>query len=119
MDRLLLSNFRSYENIELNVGSNSVVLVGANGAGKTNLLEALSFLSPGRGLRRAKLSDVNLIGSSISWAVSGRVITPDGERQLGSGLQPRHELSSETSVDRRIGKLDGEILSSPLAFANV
>ncbi|MDA9619717.1 DNA replication/repair protein RecF, partial [Alphaproteobacteria bacterium] len=119
VDRLLLSNFRSYENIELNVGSNSVVLVGANGAGKTNLLEALSFLSPGRGLRRAKLSDVNLIGSSISWAISGRVITPDGERQLGSGLQPRHELSSETSVDRRIGKLDGEVLSSPLAFANV
>jgi len=72
VDRLLLSNFRSYESMELNVGSNSVVLVGANGAGKTNLLEALSFLSPGRGLRRAKLSDVNLIGSNLPWAVSGR-----------------------------------------------
>ncbi len=119
VDRLMLSNFRSYKTMELNAGANSVVLVGANGAGKTNLLEALSFLSPGRGLRRAKLSDVNQIGANAPWAVSGRVMTPDGERQLGSGLMPRHELSSETSADRRIGRLDGEALSSPAAFGDI
>ena len=95
----MLNNFRSYEKMELNVGANSVVLTGANGAGKTNLLEALSFLSPGRGLRRAKLSDVNKIGATSPWAVAGRVMTPDGMRQLGSGLLPRHELAMETSPD--------------------
>lgn len=119
VERVMLSNFRSYENMQLDVGGNSVVLTGANGAGKTNLLEAISFLSPGRGLRRAKLSDVNKIGASTPWAVSGRLMTPDGMRQLGSGLLPRHELSSETSADRRIGRLDGENLSSPAAFSDI
>jgi DNA replication and repair protein RecF len=119
VDRVMLSNFRSYDNMQLEVGANSVVLTGANGAGKTNLLEAISFLSPGRGLRTAKLSDVNKIGVNAPWAVSGRLMTPDGERQLGSGLLPRHELSSETSADRRIGRLDGENLSSPAAFGDI
>ncbi|MBT3932457.1 MAG: AAA family ATPase, partial [Rhodospirillaceae bacterium] len=51
--RLDLTNFRSYAALRLDVGPSPVVLTGANGAGKTNLLEALSFLAPGRGLRRA------------------------------------------------------------------
>jgi len=119
VDRLMLSNFRSYESMELNAGANSVVLAGANGAGKTNLLEALSFLSPGRGLRGAKLSDVNRIGTDTPWAVSGRLMTPDGMCQLGSGLVARHALQSETSPDRRIGRLDGENLSSPAAFDEI
>lgn len=119
VDRVMLTNFRSYESMSLETGSNSVVLTGANGAGKTNLLEAISFLSPGRGLRRAKLSDVNKIGATAPWAVSGRIITPDGERQLGSGLMPRQSLNSETSPDRRIGRLDGESLNSPAAFGDI
>jgi DNA replication and repair protein RecF len=119
VDRVMLNNFRSYESMELNVGASSVVLTGANGAGKTNLLEALSFLSPGRGLRQARLSDVNKLGAKSPWAVAGRVMTPEGMRQLGSGLVPRHELSSETSPDRRIGRLDGENLSSPAAFDEI
>lgn len=119
VDRIMLTNFRSYESMTLDAGANSVVLTGANGAGKTNLLEAISFLSPGRGLRRAKLSDVSRIGGNSSWAVSGRVMTPDGERQMGSGLVPRQDLSSESAKDRRIGRLDGENLSSPAAFGEI
>ena len=46
-------------------------------------------------------------------------MTPDGMRQLGSGLLPRHELAMETSPDRRVGRLDGENVSSPGAFGNV
>nr|WP_276515138.1 DNA replication/repair protein RecF [Pseudemcibacter aquimaris] len=119
VDRIMLTNFRSYESMTLDAGSNSVVLTGANGAGKTNLLEAISFLSPGRGLRRAKLSDVSRINANSSWAVAGRVMTPNGERQMGSGLVPRADLSSETANDRRIGRLDGETLSSPAAFGEI
>ncbi len=119
VDRVMLSNFRSYETLELDVGANSVVLTGANGAGKTNLLEALSFLSPGRGLRRTKLSEVNKIGSLNTWAVSGRLMTPSGLRQLGSGLVPRHELNTETSPDRRLCRVDGENLSSPAGFGEI
>ena len=57
---LLLHEFRSWHRLslgrELLAGANAVVLIGENGGGKTNLLEAVSMLSPGRGLRRAPLS---------------------------------------------------------------
>src|SRR6185437_6161872 len=53
LSRLRLSAFRNYQTGALDLDSRHVVLVGANGAGKTNLLEAISLLSPGRGLRRA------------------------------------------------------------------
>lgn len=119
VDRVMLQNFRSYEKMELDVGAYSVVLTGANGVGKTNLLEGLSFLSPGRGLRGAKLSEVNKLGAERPWVVSGRVMTPDGIRQLGSGLMPRMDLTADTGNDRRIGRIDGENLSSPAAFGDV
>ena len=56
--RLTLTDFRCYRHQRLEADKGPVVLTGPNGAGKTNLLEGLSFLVPGRGLRRAKLSDV-------------------------------------------------------------
>ncbi len=49
--RLLLSNFRNHPSLAVAPSAGLVALVGANGAGKTNILEALSLLSPGRGLR--------------------------------------------------------------------
>ena len=56
--RLMLTDFRNYPHLLLDLDTRPVVLTGANGAGKTNILEALSFLSAGRGLRGAKLADV-------------------------------------------------------------
>ena len=53
--RLTLTNFRSYHAAQIEAGAGAVVLNGANGAGKTNLIEAISFLAPGRGLRRSTL----------------------------------------------------------------
>ncbi|MBV9078529.1 MAG: AAA family ATPase, partial [Methylobacteriaceae bacterium] len=50
--RLILQDFRSYAALDLPVGAGLVALVGENGAGKTNLIEALSLFAPGRGLRR-------------------------------------------------------------------
>ncbi|MEL6686638.1 MAG: DNA replication/repair protein RecF, partial [Pseudomonadota bacterium] len=52
---LRLTDFRSYDRLDLTLSPGPIVLFGANGAGKTNLMEAVSFLSPGRGLRRAGL----------------------------------------------------------------
>src|SRR5260370_40711394 len=56
--RLMLTDFRGYASLRLAVDVRPVVLTGAYGAGKTNLLEAISFLAPGRGLRRAPLADI-------------------------------------------------------------
>ena len=53
IEQLKLNHFRNYASLKLELDRRHVVLTGENGAGKTNLLEAVSFLSPGRGLRRA------------------------------------------------------------------
>jgi DNA replication and repair protein RecF len=55
---LTLQNFRSYESFTIEPMGENIILLGENGAGKTNLLEALSLFAPGRGLRRAKLADM-------------------------------------------------------------
>jgi DNA replication and repair protein RecF len=56
--RLVLTNLRNHADLMLTPGAGFVVLTGPNGAGKTNILEAVSLLAPGRGLRRATLSEV-------------------------------------------------------------
>jgi len=60
---LSLHHFRNYISARLETTSAPVVLTGRNGAGKTNILEALSLLVPGRGLRRARLSEVDCFSS--------------------------------------------------------
>ena len=58
LSRLVMTDFRSYARAELHLDGRPVVLTGENGAGKTNLLEAVSLLSPGRGLRGAAYAEV-------------------------------------------------------------
>ena len=57
--KLSVSNFRNYSKASLEPSKQMVILLGSNGAGKTNLLEAISMLSPGRGLRQAQLMQLN------------------------------------------------------------
>ncbi len=58
LSRISLENFRNHAATTLVETAHFNLLVGENGAGKTNLLEALSLLGPGRGLRRANLGDL-------------------------------------------------------------
>ncbi len=71
--RLTLDDFRSYAIASLDPGPGFVLLFGENGAGKTNLLEAVSMLAPGRGLRGASLSDMARQGGGGGWAVAARL----------------------------------------------
>ena len=83
---LSLTQFRSYARLSLDVGPEPVVLTGENGAGKTNLLEALSLLAPGRGLRRARLSDLCQRGADTQgWAVAAILRGPNGCINIGTG----------------------------------
>jgi DNA replication and repair protein RecF len=88
--RLTLTDFRSYGYLRIDTDPRPVVVCGRNGAGKTNLLEALSFLTPGRGLRGARLSDVgrnaSLQETPVSWGVAAGLSTPHGPIDLGTGL---------------------------------
>jgi DNA replication and repair protein RecF len=88
--RLILAQFRSYPRLDLVVpGTRAVALVGENGAGKTNLLEALSLFTAGRGLRRADLSECARLGGDGGFAVSTEFRTPDGDVQMGAGFDPQ------------------------------
>ncbi|WP_417688631.1 DNA replication/repair protein RecF [Roseibium sp.] len=86
--RLTLTDFRNYERLDLAFSKPLVAFVGDNGIGKTNILEAISVLSAGRGLRRAPFADIARIGGSGGWSVAARVLKDDYEIQIGTGLTP-------------------------------
>src|SRR5947199_8413306 len=83
--RLILADFRSYPALDLPLDAHMVVLTGENGAGKTNALEALSLLSPGRGLRRADLAECARIGGRGGLAVPVEIETEGQRVQPGGG----------------------------------
>jgi len=64
VERLQLTNFRNYQSLSLSVGPGPIVLTGANGSGKTNLLEAVSLLTSGQGLRRAPYPELARMGAA-------------------------------------------------------
>jgi DNA replication and repair protein RecF len=99
--RLSLSDFRSYADALVAPGPGLVILTGENGAGKTNLLEAVSLLAPGRGLRGASLSEMRRQWGAGGFAVAARLSpSPSGEG-LGWGSRGSFALSSETSLPPR------------------
>jgi DNA replication and repair protein RecF len=113
--RLTLTNFRSYRTAQVEVGADLVVLTGANGAGKTNLIEAISFLAPGRGLRRPTLEDVAFAEGDGSWAASADVDGALGLATLGTGIEPP---TSEAAAVARKCRIDREPIASAAAFAD-
>src|SRR5690606_15769663 len=85
--RLQLSDFRNFAEASVAFGPGPVILWGENGAGKTNLLEAISFLAPGRGLRRARLAEVARQGGAGGFSVHAVLAGPFGETEIGTGTQ--------------------------------
>jgi DNA replication and repair protein RecF len=101
VSRLALTDFRSYADALLEPGPGFVLLYGDNGAGKTNLLEAVSLLSPGRGIRGAALSEMARKGGSGAFAVSARL----DDVEVGTGT-----LAS--APDRRQVRINGASASA-------
>ena len=113
--QLRLTQFRSYESavLTLNPSFEPVVLTGHNGAGKTNILEAVSFLTPGRGLRSARLADVarrtdDIVPDGVDvlparWSVTATVQAPYGRVVVGTGTVDGSE--------RRQVRIDGKTAS--------
>ncbi len=101
LERLALTQFRNYAALTWRPSRRIAVLAGPNGSGKTNLLEAISLLVPGRGLRGARLPDLPQRGTAV-WAVAARLATPDGLADIGTGTPP------DGRGDRRVFRLDGK-----------
>jgi DNA replication and repair protein RecF len=98
--RLALTDYRCYARLKLEVDERPVVLFGSNGAGKTNLLEALSFLAPGRGLRGANLTEVDRFGGG-PWGVAASISAPGGDIDIGTGR------ASDEKTDKRAVRVNG------------
>lgn len=115
--RLSISDFRNYETLDHRFGDRLVVLHGANGAGKTNLLEAISLLGPGRGLRRTVFSDLARNRGAGGWAVAAEASGALGPVRLGTGLvvAPGETLAARPPRQCRI---DGHNVKSAGAFAD-
>ena len=114
--RLSLTNFRSYHAAQLELAeAGPVVLTGANGAGKTNLIEAISLLAPGRGLRRATMEELAFSEGDGSWAVSAEIEGMLGLATLGTGIEPP---AGEDAAPVRQCRVDRERVSSAPAFAD-
>ena len=106
LTRLALENFRNYASVALKLDGRHVCLYGANGSGKTNLIEAVSMLSPGRGLRGADLVDIIKRASDAtparSWALSADLRDGDVDRKLSLALE-----LDDAGRSKRVAKLDG------------
>jgi DNA replication and repair protein RecF len=126
--RLTLSAFRCYAYRRLDLGPESVVLTGANGSGKTTILEALSLLAPGRGLRRARLDELKrqdgggaphgagpVLGEA-AWAVAARLRTPSGDVDVGTGLVA---APAPAGRERRHVRIDAQPARTQSALAAI
>lgn len=100
---LTLENFRNYRTLSLQVPPHPVVLTGHNGAGKTNILEAISLLSPGRGLRSARLRDMDsMAAGGAPWVVAAEISSAGETTRIGMGRD------AEAASEKRILKINGE-----------
>ena len=127
VERLTLTNFRNYAALRIDAPIAPVVIFGENGSGKTNILEAISFLTPGRGLRGARLADIKrfipqITGSSdisfvspLSWAIAAEVSLNGNHCTLATAVEKSSRETEEDDIrsfERRIVKIDGNKTAS-------
>ena len=142
LSRLKLERFRNYRAADLSIASGQLVVLGENGAGKTNLLEAVSLLAPGRGMRRAKGEQLafatpaamagEVTDRRLDWAVAAVLESEDGALDIGTGVPvdsagggrvmrlegmtvSQAELGSRLAVSWLTPQMDGVFLDSPAA----
>ncbi|MCJ2024283.1 DNA replication/repair protein RecF [Methylobacterium sp. J-067] len=113
LSRLIVRDFRNHADLDLKPAARLVALVGENGAGKTNILEAISLFAPGRGLRRAEFSAMARNGGPGGFAVSLTLDRDGAEHRLGTGMEPPG-FDGRAS---RLCRVDGAAASSPVAFS--
>ncbi len=113
--RLTLTQFRNYPALTWRPAARMTVITGPNGSGKTNLLEAVSLLQPGRGLRGARIAELARQAPDApgAWGVNARVLRDGTETGLGTGTPP------DGPADRRVFRLNGAAPRSQVEVAAV
>jgi DNA replication and repair protein RecF len=121
VERLALTGFRNYAALSLELAPEPIVLTGPNGSGKTNVLEAVSLLAPGQGLRQASFPDLARAGGDGGWSVSARVHTAVGAVAIGTGQAAGGERATGRGATERAGRIvriDGEAQSGSGALGD-
>ena len=113
ISNLKVINFRSYKELDVKFLNKNVVLVGENGSGKTNLLEAMSMIAPGRGLRSSdKDKFFRIVSDNLnreqSWAVHLKLNRNDESIEISTGISPNSKKTSKF----RTFSIDGKIVKS-------
>jgi len=105
INKLNLKNFRNHVDLNLNIGKASLLVYGDNGCGKTNILEAISLLNQGKGLRKSNIEDylnhkILFQGSYDTWGINADFICPNGKFNIGTGLK------EDTVKNSRVAKIN-------------
>lgn len=99
LDRIVLSSFRNHRDTTLEGTGRFNLLVGENGAGKTNVLEALSLFAPGRGLRRAALVEMASAGGTGGYAVGASLEAGGEPVRLGTYVEPDRPTRRQVRIN--------------------
>ena len=99
ISQIILNNFRSHKNFSINTNSKNIVLFGENGAGKTNILESVSLLSPGRGLRNAKNEEIINKKNASNFALTANVNLNESFTKIQKIYDKNSILKSSILID--------------------
>ncbi len=83
-----LNQFRNHASLRLETDANIIALVGPNGSGKTNILEAISLFAPGRGMRGAETAELQMQGVQNGWGIQLEIQSDNARVQLSTGIAP-------------------------------
>lgn len=114
INKLNLTDFRNHNFTSISSNNKFISIVGVNGSGKTNILEAISMFTPGKGMRGAQLADLSNTNGNGGWSVFMEVSSHYGTTKLGTGIN-NIEIKNGNSRQCRI---DGKSIKSPKSFAN-
>ncbi|MFN4112709.1 MAG: DNA replication/repair protein RecF [Sphingomonadaceae bacterium] len=116
LDRITLSSFRNHRETALDGTAHFNLLVGENGAGKTNVLEAISLMAPGRGLRRAALTDLVQLDGSSGFSVGASLAQSGGAEAVRLGTYTRADQPTRRRVQINGAETSANALGEWLAL---
>ena len=117
LEKLNLKSFRNHLQLNFELPNSSILVYGENGCGKTNILEAISLLNPGKGIRKSKVEDYLFKGTSSVdenhiWGINADLHTPSGKVNIGTGSKENPlnksrniRVNFENSTQLNLGKI--------------
>ena len=118
IEKLNLKEFRNYSDLDLAISDGIVTITGPNGIGKTNILEAISLLIPGRGLRGARVTEFDNINQDIDFKINWQIKASVNSKQGPKLIEISRSATKEDSERaEKIIKIDGEVLKSKANIA--